>query len=214
MKHQDFLIQQYIDAFEYCSVYVIGPQDKEPVQIACSKAISIKVDDKQTAKWQRLAFHSRFWCSSHCKAKAIEADTNRELRSKLSRSGWLNVSAELARAVIRKVAAASNITLTPHSLVIERAEQAIARVEEILIGMQQRGEMRQINETYKNYRMKFEASADRRRGEARAMNYDQFFLRYKVNFLRQLAFAMKERRPNAENKEPMSADLAEISKAE
>ena len=77
------------------------------------------------------------------------------------------------------------VTLYADDDISADAERIVARVNEEIETMQRTGQLRSVNQSYRAYRM--EAAA---RGE-KAASYADWFNRYRVNLVRQLAAALR-----------------------
>lgn len=188
MKRCDRLVLHYVRAFELCALYVIGPKCGHPVKIGYARNIGTRISTLRTGHWEEISAHHVLWCPSAGMAKTIEQHSHRMLGEFSMRGEWFAVPADVAVAAIQRSAEVWRTTLTDDATIKERAKKVVDRVEAEVSAMQQRGDMKLINQGYKNYRI------TRGKSGVRAQTYHEWLHNYKVRMLYNIA-AVSHTRP-------------------
>jgi hypothetical protein len=125
----------------------------------------------------------RWWCRRAADAEAVAAAAMARLRRR--ESSDRNDAAVLACEAIAAAAERLGIALYADDEIAWDAAAVIARIDAELDRLQQAGELKSINRSYRTYRM--ESST---RGE-KVMRYAEWINKYKENLVRQLAAALR-----------------------
>jgi hypothetical protein len=154
----DRLLQACIDEFGLAAVHVA----RDPPRISSTANIDQLIKLAPAAAW---------WVSA-AEASALAAASRRRAA---------NQTGVTAIECVTVTASERAVTLTPHSMVLQRAQNLIGRVNKIFEQMKSAGELRTINASY---RLKRERNAKRGRATP---PFSQFVERYKRDILARVA---------------------------
>ncbi len=129
------------------------------------------------------AVEARWWCGRAADAEQVAAAATARLRRRASSDG--DDAAVLACEAVAAAAERLGIALYADHEVAAEAAAIVARIDGEIGRLQQAGELKSVNRSYRTYRM--ESSA---RGE-KVVRYAEWINKYKANLVRQLAAALR-----------------------
>lgn len=87
--------------FDYCGVYLIGPQNRWPLKIGISERVYARINTLQTAHWSRIDCHGYWICENRAAAAAVEKKAHEMLKDTRHLMGeWFDVDIKKATEVV------------------------------------------------------------------------------------------------------------------
>lgn len=166
------LIAAYREGAAFAAVEVISG--------AAGIRLAVTTGDGELRLGESIA--ARWWCRRTVEAECIVAAVERARRR--SRTKIPDAIADACNLVLR-AAQRLEIPLRSDEDVVEEAMHVIVRVDDEIERQQQSGELKSVNQAYRQYRL--EASA---RGE-RVLRYAEWIERYKARLVREIAVTLR-----------------------
>ncbi len=88
--------------FDYCGVYIIGPENRWPLKIGISERAYTRVNTLQTAHWSRIDCHGYWICENRTEAAKVEKKAHEILKDTRHLMGeWFDVDIRKAAETVQ-----------------------------------------------------------------------------------------------------------------
>jgi hypothetical protein len=117
--------------FNYCGVYLIGPNNRWPLKIGISECAYKRIDALQTAHWQRINCHG-YWLCENKKAAALVERKAHELLKEGSRhlmGEWFDIDLKKAAEIVVFAADAVGVEIVADIPKIDKFRKVFAYLE-------------------------------------------------------------------------------------
>jgi hypothetical protein len=160
------VVEAYRQGLGLAAVAVIGQADEIRIAVTSNAAEAVQ---------------ARWWCRRVADAERVAKAATARLRRHAAGEGLSNPGDSVAAA-----ARQLDIVLASDEETIAAANDAASRIDQEIERMQQRGELKAVNASYRQYRI--DASS---RGE-KVVPYRQWMRKYRANLVRALAATLRD----------------------
>ena len=124
--------------FDFCCVYVIGPDKKWPMKIGISTSPAKRLNAMQTALWDPLVVHKLYFANSSAEAREVEQAAHQWLREKGKAllGEWFDARPDDAAAAVEFAALMTGIEISKeppcgigHDVVQDMMQRVYERVQ-------------------------------------------------------------------------------------
>jgi hypothetical protein len=116
--------------FDYCGVYIIGPENRWPLKIGISERAYTRVNTLQTAHWSRIDCHGYWICENRAEAAKVEKKAHDLLKDTRHLMGeWFDVDVKKAAETILFAAQSVGVEMVADLPKTEKFKQIHAYME-------------------------------------------------------------------------------------
>lgn len=110
--------------FDYCGVYIIGPEKRWPLKIGISERAYARINELQTAHWQRIDCHGYWICENKRAAALVEKKAHELLKDTHHLMGeWFDIDFKKAAETILFAAQSAGVELVADLPKIDKFKQ-------------------------------------------------------------------------------------------
>lgn len=117
--------------FDYCGVYLIGPQKRWPLKVGISESAYKRIDALQTAHWQQIDCHAYWICENKRAAALVERKAHALLKDgpRHMMGEWFDIDINKAREIVVFAAQSVGVEIVSDLPRVDKFKKVFAYLE-------------------------------------------------------------------------------------